>query len=147
MFFILLFYEILSLKKTSKWFKRVLFLLISFSVIIHALALIIRWYIGDHAPWSNAYESMVYIAFACAFSGVIFYQKSPLAFCIASIMAGISLFVAHLGFMDPQITNLVPVLKVLLVKYPCFYYHCKLWFFRSLFFAWNFYSAFIYVKK
>ncbi|MBZ7968179.1 cytochrome c biogenesis protein [Campylobacter molothri] len=111
MFFILLFYEILSLKKTSKWFKRVLFLLIFFSVIIHALALIIRWYIGDHAPWSNAYESMVYIAFACAFSGVIFYKKSPLAFCTASIMAGISLFVAHLGFMDPQITNLVPVLK------------------------------------
>ncbi|TKX31205.1 cytochrome c biogenesis protein [Campylobacter aviculae] len=109
--FVLIFYEILSLKKISKWIKRILFLLISCSVIVHVFALIIRWYVGDHAPWSNAYESMVYIAFACAFSGLIFYKKSSLVLCTASIMAGIALFVAHLGFMDPQITNLVPVLK------------------------------------
>ncbi|GJJ32732.1 hypothetical protein ECGR_4841 [Escherichia coli] len=111
MLFILLVYEILSLKKAPKMLKNAIFILIALSVLAHALALIFRWYVGDHAPWSNAYESMVYIAFACAFAGLVFYKRSSLALCTASIMAGISLFVAHLGFMDPQITNLVPVLK------------------------------------
>lgn len=111
MLFILLVYEILSLKKAPKMLKNAIFILIALSVLAHALALIFRWYVEDHAPWSNAYESMVYIAFACAFAGLVFYKRSSLALCTASIMAGISLFVAHLGFMDPQITNLVPVLK------------------------------------
>ncbi|MCR2061871.1 cytochrome c biogenesis protein ResB, partial [Campylobacter helveticus] len=87
--FILLSYEILSLKKASKIFKRSIFALITLSVLAHALALAFRWYVGGHAPWSNAYESMIYIAFACAFSGLIFYKKSSLALCTASIMAGI----------------------------------------------------------
>lgn len=37
--------------------------------------------------------------------------RSNLALCASSFLAGIALFVAHLGFMDPQISNLVPVLK------------------------------------
>lgn len=80
-------------------------------VILHLLALLLRWYIAGHAPWSNAYESMLYIAFTAAFAGVAFFGKSYLAVSAASFMAGISLFVANLGFMDPQISNLVPVLK------------------------------------
>ena len=54
---------------------------------------------------------MIYIAWAAGISGVLFFRKSYLALSMASFLAGISLFVAHLGFMDPQIGNLVPVLK------------------------------------
>ena len=54
---------------------------------------------------------MIYIAWAAGISGVVFFRKSYLAQSMASFLAGISLFVAHLGFMDPQIGNLVPVLK------------------------------------
>ncbi|TLD79908.1 cytochrome C biogenesis protein [Helicobacter sp. MIT 05-5293] len=79
--------------------------------ILHTIALIVRWYISGHAPWSNAYESMLYIAWAAILSGVVFFRKSSLALCASSFLAGITLFVAHLGFMDPQIGNLVPVLK------------------------------------
>lgn len=109
--FAIVFYEILQNKKSLALIKKGLYYLIALGVFFHTLALIFRWYVGDHAPWSNAYESMVYIAWTCGICGVIFFRKSFLALCTASILAGTSLFVAHLGSMDPQITNLVPVLK------------------------------------
>lgn len=91
--------------------SRALYWVISLLVLLHAVALGMRWYVGGHAPWSNAYESMIYIAFAAGIAGVVFFKKSYLAQSLASFLAGIALFVAHLGFMDPQIGNLVPVLK------------------------------------
>ena len=91
--------------------SRVVHWVIALLVVAHTIALGVRWYVGGHAPWSNAYESMIYIAWAAGISGVVFFRKSYLAQSMASFLAGISLFVAHLGFMDPQIGNLVPVLK------------------------------------
>lgn len=91
--------------------SRLIHWVIALLVLAHTIALGLRWYVGGHAPWSNAYESMIYIAWAAGISGVVFFRKSYLAQSMASFLAGISLFVAHLGFMDPQIGNLVPVLK------------------------------------
>lgn len=81
------------------------------AVVLHTAALICRWYIAGHAPWSNAYESMIYIAWAGALSGILFFKRSLLAIAATNFVAGITLFVANLGFMDPQIGTLVPVLK------------------------------------
>lgn len=91
--------------------SRIVHWIIALLVLTHTIALGLRWYVGGHAPWSNAYESMIYIAWAAGISGVVFFRRSYLAQSMASFLAGISLFVAHLGFMDPQIGNLVPVLK------------------------------------
>ncbi|GMB89721.1 Bifunctional cytochrome c biogenesis protein CcsA [Helicobacter ailurogastricus] len=77
--------------------------------LAHSVGLALRWYVSGHAPWSNAYESMLYISWAALLAGLIL--RSNLALCASSFLAGIALFVAHLGFMDPQISNLVPVLK------------------------------------
>ncbi|AJC86194.1 cytochrome c biogenesis protein [Campylobacter sp. RM16704] len=109
--FILCFYTMFKNMPLSKFIYKILYFILSLCVFIHTIALITRWYVGDHAPWSNAYESMIYIAFACAISALIFFKNSPLALSCASFLAGITLFVAHLGFMDPQIGNLIPVLK------------------------------------
>ena len=79
--------------------------------LAHTAGLGLRWYIAEHAPWSNAYESMVYIAWALGLSGIIFAKRSPIALALTSILAGVTLFVAHLSWMDPQITTLVPVLQ------------------------------------
>ncbi|MGP1360275.1 cytochrome c biogenesis protein CcsA [Campylobacter sp.] len=79
--------------------------------LAHTVGLGLRWYIAEHAPWSNAYESMVYIAWALGLSGIVFAKRSPIALALTSILAGITLFVAHLSWMDPQITTLVPVLQ------------------------------------
>jgi cytochrome c-type biogenesis protein CcsB len=79
--------------------------------LIHAVALGLRWYVSGHAPWSNGYESMIYIAWATLLAGIIFSRKSTMTLAATGILSGLILFVAHLSWMDPQITNLVPVLK------------------------------------
>ena len=108
---IIVFLKILKRDFNVKWLAKGAFYLIIFSFAIHTIGLILRWYLAEHAPWSNAYESMLYIAWTMALAGVVFSRKSLLALTLMSILAGITLFVAHLGGMDPQITNLVPVLK------------------------------------
>ncbi len=85
------------------------FLIVAF--ILHTIGLALRWYISGHAPWSNGYESMIYIAWAIALSGIFFSKHSHLALATTSILSGITLFVAHLSWMEPQITTLAPVLK------------------------------------
>jgi cytochrome c-type biogenesis protein CcsB len=79
--------------------------------IVHTLGLALRWYISGHAPWSNGFESMTYIAWATVLAGFIFSKQSPITLASTSILAGLILFVAHLSWMNPQITNLVPVLN------------------------------------
>jgi len=79
--------------------------------LLHTVGLIVRWYISGHAPWSNGYESMIYIAWATVLAGFIFSRQSVITLAATGILAGIILFVAHLNWMDPQVTNLVPVLK------------------------------------
>lgn len=79
--------------------------------VAHTIGLTLRWYISTHAPWSDGYESMIYIAWAIALSGIFFSRQSIVALSLTSILSGVTLFVAHLSWMDPQITNLVPVLK------------------------------------
>nr|WP_104714159.1 cytochrome c biogenesis protein CcsA [Helicobacter cetorum] len=88
---------------------KILYGAIILCALLHAIGLILRWYVSGHSPWSNAYESMLYIAWASIMAGIIL--RSKLALSASSFLAGIALFVAHLGFMDPQIGNLVPVLK------------------------------------
>jgi len=79
--------------------------------ILHTLNLGLRWYIAEHAPWSNGYESMIYIAWTIILAGIVFARQSPFAVATTGILAGLTLFVAHLSWMDPQITTIVPVLK------------------------------------
>ena len=85
--------------------------LIIFGFLIHLSGLILRWYVSGHAPWSNGYESMIYIAWATIFSGIIFSKNSKLTLAATSIVSGLLLMVAHLNWLDPEITNLVPVLN------------------------------------
>lgn len=90
---------------------RVAFILIFICFTFHVLGLALRWYISGHAPWSNGYESMIYISFASVLAGLFFNRKSPIALSATSVLAWVILYVAHLSWMDPEITNLVPVLK------------------------------------
>ena len=70
-----------------------------------------RWYIAGYAPWSNSYETMVYVAWATVFAGWLFARRSLLTFALATLFGGVILFVSGLNWMDPQINPLVPVLK------------------------------------
>ncbi|WP_200762557.1 cytochrome c biogenesis protein CcsA [Nitrosophilus alvini] len=79
--------------------------------LAHTFNLGLRWYIAGHAPWSNGYEAMLYISWAIILSGILFARQSEFAVSSTAIFAGITLFVAHLSWLDPQITTMVPVLK------------------------------------
>jgi cytochrome c-type biogenesis protein CcsB len=85
--------------------------LISAALLYHLYGVGLRWYIAGHAPWSNAYETMVYVAFMTVVAGLFFVRKSTITFALASLSGGIFLFVSGLNWMDPQISPLVPVLQ------------------------------------
>ncbi len=90
---------------------KVVFALTVFGFAVHTFGLGLRWYIAGHAPWSDGYESMIYIAWSLVLAGLFFSRHSIVSLALTSILAGVTLFVAHLSWMDPQITTLVPVLK------------------------------------
>ena len=78
---------------------------------IYTAGLAIRWYISSHAPWSNGYETMIFVGWAASLSGLLFARKSPITLAVTGILSAIALFVAGMSWMNPEITNLVPVLK------------------------------------
>ena len=78
---------------------------------LHTLGLIVRWYISGHAPWSDAYESMIYVAWATMFFTLAFDRKSKLTVASGTFVASMILMIAHWNWMDPAIANLQPVLN------------------------------------
>ncbi|MDR1861328.1 MAG: cytochrome c biogenesis protein CcsA [Bacteroidales bacterium] len=85
--------------------------LIYLGFIAHTFGIALRWYISGHAPWSNGYESMVYVSWAAIVAGIIFGRRYKMILGIATFLAGATLLTAHLSWMNPEITPLVPVLK------------------------------------
>ena len=108
---VLSFVQIIQPKFKLKFFSRsaMIFLIVLF--VFHTIGLMLRWYISGHAPWSNGYESMIYIAWATVLAGFIFSRNSAITLAATGVLAGLILFVAHLNWLDPQVTNLVPVLQ------------------------------------
>jgi len=98
-------------KKETSLFVKVLGWLLFSGFLFHTLGLGLRWYIAGHSPMSNGYESMIFISWVTLVAGFIFSRKSAFALSATAVLASMTLMVAHLSFMDPEITNLVPVLK------------------------------------
>ena len=78
---------------------------------LHTLGLGLRWYVSERAPWSNGYESMIYIGWTTTLAGLIFSRKSLGGLAATSVLVATILMVAGLSWLDPEITPLVPVLK------------------------------------
>jgi len=108
---IVIFVNIFRQKIVGKKVRLGFTLLIVLGFLLHTFGLGLRWYISGHAPWSNGYESMVYVAWASMLAGVIFGRKYPMVIATSAMLSGIILFVAHLNWMNPEITHLVPVLN------------------------------------
>jgi cytochrome c-type biogenesis protein CcsB len=108
---ILSFVKIIKPKFNISIFSKITLVLLSLFFVAHTFGLGLRWYISGHAPWSNGYESMIYIGWATILAGFVFSKRSPMTMASTGILTGLILFVAHLNWMDPQVTNLVPVLN------------------------------------
>ena len=83
---------------------------IYFLFILNTIGLAARWYIAGHAPWSDAYESIIFVAWATVIFGIIFGRKSYFTLASATLVSSIILSVAHMNWLDPSIANLQPVL-------------------------------------
>lgn len=130
---LMLAFAIAKIFNEKKWidtcitvFQAILLLLFA----LHTCGLIARWYISGHAPWSNAYESVIYVAWATMFFGIAFgrgfyfgvtgyllskisglQKRSELVLASSAFVTSMVLMVAHWSWTDPEIGNLVPVLN------------------------------------
>ncbi|QZT36645.1 cytochrome c biogenesis protein CcsA [Halosquirtibacter xylanolyticus] len=110
-FLFICFIKILGNSPYTKRFEIVLFSLLLIPFLLHTVGMVMRGIISGHMPWSNGYESMLYVAWTMMLAGLIFARKNPIIISGAAFLTGITLFVAHLSWMNPEITFLVPVLK------------------------------------
>ena len=111
---LLLITTFIMLFQQKRWMKGVtwaLGLLILSVFFYHMYGMGMRWYIAGYAPWSNSYETMVYVGWATVLAGFLFVRKNILVLALATLFGGIILFVSGLNWMDPEINPLVPVLK------------------------------------
>ncbi len=106
-----LFFSIFRPNIKLKTAYRILFGLIVAGFVFHTIGLGLRWYVSGRAPWSNGYESMIYIAWTTTLAGILFTRKSFGGLAATMVLAATILLVSTLSFLDPQITPLVPVLK------------------------------------
>jgi cytochrome c-type biogenesis protein CcsB len=94
-----------------RYFSMAAILVVSLAFVLHTAGLALRWYVSGHAPLSNGFEALSFVAWATVLAGLIFSRKSSLTVSTTAVLSALILMVAHLSWMDPQITNLVPVLK------------------------------------
>jgi cytochrome c-type biogenesis protein CcsB len=94
----------------DKVLSRSVYLLIAVFAVF-TLGLMMRWYLSGHAPWSNGYETIVFVGWASGLAGLFFVKRSPVTLAVTSVLSAVALFVAGMSWMNPEITNLVPVLK------------------------------------
>ncbi len=130
-------FVIIGIFKERKWVSiviSVMHVIIGLLFMLHTAALIFRWYISGHAPWSNAYEAIVYVAwstmfFGLAFAwrkrkpsltlryftdtifGLFFKSNSKLTVASCAFVSAMVLTAAYANWIDPDIANLQPVLN------------------------------------
>lgn len=111
---LLLVFTFIAQFQPRRWTKTLVWVLGILVLIVfhyHMYGMGMRWYIGGYAPWSNSYETMVYVAWATVLAGLLFVRRSAITLALATLFGGIILFVSGLNWMDPEISPLVPVLK------------------------------------
>ncbi|PRY53191.1 cytochrome c-type biogenesis protein CcsB [Arcticibacter pallidicorallinus] len=79
-------------------------------LIVFTFHLALRWYIAKHPPWSDGFEMLVFVAWGVLLFGLLFSGKSRFTVPLGLLFSGTLLFVSFLDWLNPEITNLMPVL-------------------------------------
>ncbi|MFA9389059.1 MAG: c-type cytochrome biogenesis protein CcsB [Prolixibacteraceae bacterium] len=108
--FVLIVFIVLG-KTVPRGLHLIFYYIILVAFVLHTLGIADRWYVSGHAPMSNGYESMIFISWVTLLAGFLFNKRSNFALPATAALGGLTLMVANLSFMDPEITNLVPVLQ------------------------------------
>nr|AOE12601.1 cytochrome C biogenesis protein [uncultured bacterium] len=111
---LLIIFVIAQIFVTKKWINAAVKTLIAVVIglfLLHTAGLISRWFISGNAPWSNAYESIIYVAWTTMLFGFFLGRKSALTITATTFITAIILFFASQNWLDPEIANLQPVLN------------------------------------
>jgi cytochrome c-type biogenesis protein CcsB len=111
---LMLFFTIVQIfkeKKIVRLLVNIMHIVVVILFALHTFTLGARWFISGHAPWSNAYEAIVYVAWATMFFGLAFDIKSKLTVASAAFVTAMILSAAYMNWIDPEIANLQPVLN------------------------------------
>ncbi len=111
LFFVFLLIQIFYNNRWIRGLNKFFAISVIFLFGLHTAGLIARWFISGHAPWSDAYESMIYVAWATMLFGLLFGRKSQLTIAATAFVTSMILMIAHWNWMDPAIANLQPVLN------------------------------------
>lgn len=98
-------------KKIFSWTSKIFTGLLIVIFTYHGAGLGMRWYISGHAPWSNGYEAVIFIAWVTMIAGFVFARKNPVVLAGTAILAAMMIFVTEMNLLDPEVTPLQPVLK------------------------------------
>ncbi|MDR1098815.1 MAG: cytochrome c biogenesis protein CcsA [Tannerella sp.] len=70
----------------------------------------LRWYVGNHVPLSNGFETMQFMAWCAVLLSFLLQGRFYLSLPSGLLLCGLTLLVAMLGESNPRITQLMPVL-------------------------------------
>lgn len=112
--FVLLLLAIVRMFSKKKWLEflnNAFIILTLISFLCFTGNILLRWYVAQHAPWSNGYEMLIFVAWVLVLCGLITFRKSDFSLPLSTLFSGALLFVSYLDWLSPEITNLMPVLK------------------------------------
>lgn len=90
---------------------KIIVVVVAILFVYHAVGLGMRSYISGHAPWSDGYEAMVFIAAVLMLLGLLLTRISTVILAAVCLLSGFFIFVSQMNLLDPEITPLQPVLK------------------------------------
>ena len=108
---ILVFFQIFKNRKWINYAIKACIAVIIVLFIAHIFGLAARWYISGNAPWSNAYETVIFVGLTNLGFGLFLGRKSFLTIAAATFLSAVILSFAGQQWLDPEIANLVPVLN------------------------------------
>ena len=74
--------------------------------LLHGFNLGLRWYVSGHAPWSNGYEMLIFVAWSLVLFGFVYTRRSHFSLPLALTFSGALLFVSYLDWLSPEIAKL-----------------------------------------
>ena len=104
--FIIFFLRLKNKVATKKTHYTILAANLSLTLIL-SISLAIRWYISEHIPLSNTYETLQVIALTSLVLACFMHNQATAAL----IVAGATLLVVHISALDPQVSSLTPILQ------------------------------------
>ncbi len=79
--------------------------------LFHLFGYCLRWYVSGRIPLGNGYETMIFMALAIMVFTLLLHRRFSFILPFGFLLSGFTLLVSYLSLMNPQITQLMPVLS------------------------------------